>query len=145
MSPDRTADATAALVSDAARIEDQARTIGADDVADRAAAVGASAARDHAACRDTLAGRRTLTLILAGLAVAVPLALVWVGGHREPTEPSGATEPDRGTMYPQANVRTDYDHDAHEARTHEDPARPDSRRGLDSRRAESRGGGDANQ
>lgn len=82
VAPEWDDDAVAELLEQYQSIYDRARAAGRDDLAEDALGSASGVAEAHRVCSDALSARRALSLVLLGLAVVVPVGVLFVAGGR---------------------------------------------------------------
>jgi len=91
IAPEWTDAKTQDIIDRSSRTYDQASALGADDLADESARIAISARRAHDLCADSLSTRRTLAIVLLGLGIVVPIAVLFVDGGRRRKPPATPT------------------------------------------------------
>lgn len=89
VAPEWDDDTTAQLLEQARSLYDEASAAGQDAIASQALGSGTGIAKAHQVCSDALSTRRAVSLVLVGLAVVVPIGVLFVGGGRRKRSETG--------------------------------------------------------
>lgn len=89
LAPEWDQDKVGELLDQYESIYDQAQASGQDDIANEAAGSAAGVAEAHRVCSNALSTRRVVSLVLVGLAVVVPIGVLFVAGGRRKRSESG--------------------------------------------------------
>lgn len=80
VAPEWSSTETWSIIDRATDTARRAEEAGRDDIASQARGVALGAVHSSSVCSSALSGRRTISVILLGFAVLVPIAVLFVGG-----------------------------------------------------------------